>query len=126
QDLRPPSTFVAEVPSPLSADRPAPVRMTMLWKAATASLDGNRTTIAGCEVGRTPGLTGVSNMKLRNFLLVIVAVSLSLLSTAAMADNCTGAPHGSPWEPVWTIAAAMYCQSCPAGGGAGSVVSCSG
>jgi hypothetical protein len=36
RDLRPPSTFVAEVPSPLSADRPAPVRMTMLWKAATA------------------------------------------------------------------------------------------
>ena len=35
RDLRPPSTFVAEVPSPLSADRPAPVRMTMLWKAAT-------------------------------------------------------------------------------------------
>jgi hypothetical protein len=36
RDLRPPFTFVAEVPSPLSADRPAPVRMTMLWKAATA------------------------------------------------------------------------------------------
>src|SRR5262245_51466815 len=96
RDLRPPFTFVAEVPSPLSADRPAPVRMTMLWKAATApraSLDGNRTTIAGCEVGRTPGLTGVSNMKLRNFLLVSVAVILSLLSTAAMADNCTWAPQ---------------------------------
>jgi hypothetical protein len=58
------------------------------------SLDGNRTTIAGCEVGRTPGLTGVSNMKLRNFLLVSVAVILSLLSTAAMADNCT-------WAPQW-------------------------
>jgi hypothetical protein len=42
---------------------------------------------------------GVSNMKLRNFLLVSVAVILSLLSTAAMADNCTWAPQpdGSTW-----------------------------
>ena len=95
----------------------------MLWKAATGprgfSLDGNRTSIAGCEVGRTSGLTGVSNMKLRNFLLVSVAVILSLLSTVAMADNCIWAPQpdGSTWGTCVDDSGRMHCQSCHAGGG---------
>jgi hypothetical protein len=60
--------------------------------------------------------------------LVVAALSLSFPSTSALADNCTWAPQpdGSTWGTCVDESGKMYCQSCPAGGGACSAVSCSG
>jgi hypothetical protein len=57
-----------------------------------------------------------------------VVAALTLFSAAALADNCTWAPQpdGTTWGTCVDDGGRMYCQSCPAGGGACSVVSCSG
>jgi hypothetical protein len=68
------------------------------------------------------------HMKLRSLGLAATVALLTTLSTAALADNCTWAPQpdGSTWGTCVDDSGRMYCQSCPAGGGACSVVSCSG
>jgi len=68
------------------------------------------------------------HMKLRSLGFAVVVAALSLFSTAALADNCTWAPQpdGTTWGTCVDDGGRMYCQSCPAGGGACSVVSCSG
>ncbi|MGD9501883.1 MAG: hypothetical protein AB7V40_05285 [Methyloceanibacter sp.] len=60
--------------------------------------------------------------------LVVAVAALAFASTAALADNCTWAEQsdGSQWGTCVDDNGRMYCQSCPAGGGACSVVSCSG
>lgn len=67
-------------------------------------------------------------MKLRIFGFAAVFAAVAALSTAALADNCTWSdqPDGSTWGTCVDDNGKMYCQSCPAGGGACSVVSCSG
>ena len=68
-------------------------------------------------------------MQLRSLGLAGIVAALSLLSTAALAaDSCTWAPQpdGSNWGTCVDDNGKMYCQSCPAGGGACQVVSCSG
>ena len=68
------------------------------------------------------------HMKLRTIGFVAMVAALTTLSTVALADNCTWAPQpdGSTWGTCVDDSGRMYCQSCPAGGGACSVVSCSG
>jgi hypothetical protein len=60
--------------------------------------------------------------------LAVVVAALSLSASVAVADNCTWAaqPDGSNWGTCVDDSGRTYCQSCPAGGGACSVVSCSG
>jgi hypothetical protein len=67
-------------------------------------------------------------MTFRGVCFAVVLVAAAFSSGAALADNCTWAPQpdGSNWGTCVDNNGKMYCQSCPAGGGACSVVSCSG
>jgi hypothetical protein len=67
-------------------------------------------------------------MKLRRLGLAAAVAAFALAGTPALADNCSWAPQpdGSTWGTCVDDSGRMYCQSCPAGGGACSVVSCSG
>jgi hypothetical protein len=67
-------------------------------------------------------------MTFRGLCFAVVLVAAAVSSGAAFADNCTWAPQpdGSNRGTCVDDNGKMYCQSCPAGGGACSVVSCSG
>jgi hypothetical protein len=67
-------------------------------------------------------------MTFRGLCFAAVLAAISFASGAALADNCTWAEQsdGSQWGTCVDDNGKMYCQSCPAGGGACSVVSCSG
>ena len=67
-------------------------------------------------------------MTFRGSCFVVAVAAVSFSSTAALADNCTWAPQpdGTNWGTCVDDNGRMYCQSCPADGGACSVVSCSG
>ena len=58
---------------------------------------------------------------------VTFAVALSLASSAAFAaDSCVWSkqPDGSTWGTCVNDKGQTYCESCPANGGACSVVTC--
>lgn len=58
----------------------------------------------------------------------VIAAALSLSSTVVLAaDSCVWSrqPDGSDWGTCVNDKGTTYCQSCPANGGACSVVSCS-
>lgn len=64
----------------------------------------------------------------RIFTIAFTAAGLAFGSTVALAeDSCTWStqPDGSQWGTCVDNNGNTYCESCPAGGGPCSVVSCS-
>jgi hypothetical protein len=63
------------------------------------------------------------------FFLAVLALALSLGGSVAMAEpscTCSKQPDGTTWCTCVGDDGRMYCESCPANGGACTRVSCDG